>query len=167
MKKLFFFAALVLSVTAMSCKTMKSQKQQDSDLQAIVNDLKNSISDIDVSYLNGNIKIVLAEAIYFKTGSAELSTSAADKLDKIAGVINNYPKTKLDLTGYTDNVGTTSDNIKLSMDRANSVKNYLESRQVKAKRITTFGNGESAPVASNATAEGRGLNRRVEFVIHY
>jgi OOP family OmpA-OmpF porin len=83
-------------------------------------------------------------------------------LEKVANFLKEYPKTTAELEGHTDSVGTDGYNMKLSERRAASVKKYLvEKFNIDAARITTVGYGESKPVASNDTAEGRQMNRRV------
>jgi outer membrane protein OmpA-like peptidoglycan-associated protein len=73
------------------------------------------------------------------------------------------PDMKVTIEGYTDNIGSESYNQKLSEKRANTVKNYLTSKGIDSGRITVSGKGESNPVADNGTADGRAMNRRIEF----
>ncbi len=85
--------------------------------------------------------------------------------------LNNVAKTlvqknfSLKLAGHTDNIGSASSNIKLSKDRAESVKAYLVSQGANASRIEATGYGAAQPIASNKTADGRQQNRRVEFTL--
>ena len=72
----------------------------------------------------------------------------------------------LKLAGYTDNVGPTNVNLKLSQDRAQAVKSYLVSKGVSPSRIEATGYGRENPIASNSTPEGRKQNRRVEFELY-
>ena len=69
------------------------------------------------------------------------------------------------IQGHTDNVGSNEANLKLSQDRAESVRTYLISKKLPANRVTSVGFGESRPLASNDTEDGKAQNRRVEFVI--
>ncbi len=71
----------------------------------------------------------------------------------------------LKLAGHTDNVGSDNANLKLSKDRAESVKNYLVSKGANPSRIEATGYGETQPIATNKTAAGRQKNRRVEFTL--
>lgn len=167
MKKLLFIAVAFIALGITSCKSTMTQKQKDEDLNAIMNELKNKLPGTDISYLDGRVKIILGELVYFKVGSAEINNASANNLDALADVLKKYPRTSVDLNGYTDNTGTKAINDKLSIDRANSVKSYLEGRDVKARRMLTNGYSDSNPVASNETAEGRQQNRRVEFLIYY
>lgn len=167
MKNLLFILAAAVTIGMMSCKATMSQKQKDADLNAIYAELKNKLPGSDISYADGRVKIILGELVYFKVGSAEINNSSAANLDALADVLQKYPRTSVDLNGFTDNTGTKAINDKLSVDRANSVKSYLEGRGVKARRMLTNGFGETNPVATNETAEGKQQNRRVEFVIYY
>ena len=81
----------------------------------------------------------------------------------MANVFQKYPDTTLSVEGHTDSIGTAAYNQSLSRRRARSVASYLEDIGVRSSRIETVGYGESQPVASNNTAEGRQLNRRVEI----
>lgn len=74
-------------------------------------------------------------------------------------------KTMIEINGYTDNIGSEGDNLKLSEDRARAVFDYLADKGIHQKRMSFKGWGESNPLADNETEEGRKINRRVEVVI--
>lgn len=101
----------------------------------------------------------------FAVNSAQIQPGFHSTMDKIAKIVNKYGKTHLTLVGYTDSTGSAAYNKKLSERRANSVLSYLHSRKVIPQRLSAFGMGEEKPRASNATAAGRALNRRVEIII--
>ena len=84
-------------------------------------------------------------------------------LDSVALVLKEFDKTLIDVEGHTDSDGSDEYNQQLSMQRANSVGNYLQSQGVNSQRIVALGAGESRPIASNATADGKQQNRRVEL----
>jgi len=86
-------------------------------------------------------------------------------MDKIANILTHYGKTQLTISGYTDNVGTEQYNLRLSERRAKAVNDYLANKGVLLQRLAFVGRGEAAPRASNATEEGRRLNRRVEILV--
>ena len=86
-------------------------------------------------------------------------------MDQVSGTLNRYPQSYLDVIGHTDSTGSDAYNQSLSERRAGSVSNYLRSRGVIPERIAAYGVGETQPIASNATAEGRQQNRRVELRI--
>jgi outer membrane protein OmpA-like peptidoglycan-associated protein len=104
-------------------------------------------------------------AIYFKTGSAELDQKSEPLLDAGADIAKRCASVRFEVNGYTDNVGNRRYNQGLSEDRAKSVVQYLVGKGVDAKRIRSAGFGESHPVASNRSEEGRGKNRRIEFKV--
>lgn len=110
------------------------------------------------------------ENVNFAYDKSELTDYAKGILDNAAGVIgglvDKYPKLKVDVSGHTDWVGTDGYNQALSERRANTVKQYLTGKGVDAKRINTFSYGESKPVAPNDTDEGRAINRRAEIRTH-
>jgi len=104
--------------------------------------------------------------VYFATAERFLNPSSQLTLDKLANVIREYPDTYIFVEGHTDNVGSLALNLKLSQDRANAVTRYLDyNKGVNIGRITTSWFGESQPVYSNATADGRAKNRRVNITI--
>jgi len=106
------------------------------------------------------------ENIEFKTGSNVLTGSSSVILEQVANILNNNTVwTKLTVAGHTDNVGSETSNLKLSQARALSVKKYLVSKGVPTSKIVTTGWGETDPIATNDTPEGRQKNRRVEFEI--
>ena len=101
----------------------------------------------------------------FDVSDGELSTAAADILDRVVVAMRRYPLPAADIVGHTDSVGSTTANQELSESRANSVQDYLTEAGVVADRLTATGEGESVPVADNDTDEGRAQNRRVDFVV--
>ena len=102
--------------------------------------------------------------ILFKTNSAVLEDGTQPVLDPIIDYLKSYPGVSVMISGHTDSIGTTTNNYNLSVARAIAVKKYLIDHQIQASRISTEGFGETKPVKSNQTEEGRALNRRVEFV---
>ncbi|HEY3493382.1 MAG TPA: OmpA family protein, partial [Polyangiaceae bacterium] len=110
--------------------------------------------------------ITLDGSVLFVSGKAELLPIAQKKLDDVAKALNDIDEQqKIVIEGHTDSNGNDDSNLRLSQQRADSVKNYLVSRGVKADRVQSVGKGEAQPVATNETAEGRANNRRVEIVV--
>src|SRR5215475_8659479 len=105
--------------------------------------------------------------VLFDTGRASLKPGAREKLSKLAGILVAYPgQLTLEIEGHTDSVGSDEMNNKLSQSRAQSVSDYLSTAGVKSERVRAVrGFGKSKPIASNNTAAGRQMNRRVEIVI--
>jgi outer membrane protein OmpA-like peptidoglycan-associated protein len=120
---------------------------------------------VSVTRNGDNIILNMPGNITFATDSSNISADFYKVLDSVALVIKEFEKTYVDVVGYTDSTGAESYNQKLSEARASSVARYLESQGVLAARIVSSGMGESNPIASNDTAEGRSLNRRVEIVL--
>ena len=104
-----------------------------------------------------------AQNIQFEFNSSVLRTSSYASLDKVSSTMRADNNMKLQLDGHASEEGTEEYNMQLSIDRANAVKTYLVNSGVDAKRIMTNGYGETRPIASNATEQGRVANRRVEF----
>jgi OOP family OmpA-OmpF porin len=105
----------------------------------------------------------ILEGVNFRTGSAELTEDSYSKLDEVYEQLNKYSDRKYEIAGHTDNTATDKINIKLSLDRANAVREYLVNRGVEGSRLVAKGYGSSRPKADNKTAAGRGINRRIEF----
>jgi len=103
--------------------------------------------------------------VLFETGKYALSQDAQLKLAKLAGIIQAHPGLNLAIEGHTDTTGTPEFNMKLSQQRADAVRNFLTSQDLSADTITAMGLGQDNPVADNATAAGRKLNRRVEIIV--
>jgi outer membrane protein OmpA-like peptidoglycan-associated protein len=111
------------------------------------------------------IKITFDSGILFDVDKATLKPEAQANLDKMAAILNKYPDTNILIEGHTDATGSEEHNLDLSRNRAQSVSNYIEGLGVNPARFTTMGYGESQPVATNDTDDGRQQNRRVELFI--
>lgn len=105
--------------------------------------------------------------LLFANGKAVIDNASFPDLDNLVTILNNDPDLKLTVSGYTDSRGSAANNLKLSQDRAQAVKDYLVKKGVEANRITAQGFGETQPIATNDTAEGRRKNRRVELSLSY
>ncbi|MFH5833449.1 OmpA family protein [Halalkalibaculum sp. DA3122] len=108
----------------------------------------------------------IANNLQFDSNSSTLAQSSYDDLIRLAEMMLEDSALRLIIRGHTDNVGDDNQNLKLSVDRANAVKDYLVSQGVESSRIFAFGYGETRPVASNETEEGRRQNRRVELELY-
>lgn len=109
--------------------------------------------------------IVSMTGLLFQTGKAELLPPVREKLARVAGILLGHPGLKLDIEGHTDSVGKDDMNQTLSEKRAAAVRDYLASQGVPADVMVSRGFGETKPVASNDTTEGKAENRRVEIVV--
>ena len=103
--------------------------------------------------------------VLFETGKYNLSTDAQLKLAKLSGIIQAHPGLNLTIEGHTDTTGSEEYNLKLSQQRADTVRQFLISQGLSADAITSKGLGQDNPIADNATAAGRKLNRRVEIIV--
>lgn len=125
-----------------------------------------AIPGAEVKRVGEGIQLVLNEnAVRFDTNKSSLTAAAKTNLDKLVAVFNEYPDTDITIFGYTDSTGPADYNLKLSGDRAASVKNYLVSKGISSSRFTIQGMGIADPIADNGTVDGRAQNRRVEFAI--
>ncbi|MDQ6762102.1 MAG: OmpA family protein, partial [Bacteroidota bacterium] len=121
-------------------------------------------ADIPLQPIEVNASIVLKN-VFFDTKKSELKPESISELDNVVRLLNENPNLKIQISGYTDNVGKPEDNLKLSTGRAVAVVNYLLNKSVRNERLTFKGYGEKNPVADNSTEEGRALNRRTELKV--
>ncbi|WP_091141558.1 OmpA family protein [Flavobacterium caeni] len=129
-------------------------------------EIDQALPGADVVRVGEGIKLTLGEnAVRFDTNRSTLTPTAKANLDKLVKVFNDYPDTDIVIYGYTDNTGTPEYNLKLSGERAASVRTYLSGKGLKSTRFQTTGLGIADPIATNDTPEGRSQNRRVEFAI--
>jgi outer membrane protein OmpA-like peptidoglycan-associated protein len=118
--------------------------------------------DAPLQKMNSGATIVL-ENIFFKTNSANLESESFIELTKLTELLVKNETLRIRIEGHTDSDGDEAANLKLSQARALSVKTYLESKGIVASRIESEGYGESQPIESNATPEGKAKNRRTVF----
>src|SRR6185369_9664193 len=109
--------------------------------------------------------IVNMSDVLFDTAQYSLKPGAREKLAKISGIVLAHPGLRITVEGHTDSVGGDEYNMKLSENRANSVRSYLVSQGLNSESVTAHGFGKTRPVADNQTAAGRQQNRRVELVV--
>jgi OmpA-OmpF porin, OOP family len=105
------------------------------------------------------------DRLNFLSGTTQLTDDSAPTVTALASILKAYPNAAITLVGHTDNTGDAETNRKLSLDRANAVRDQLVSAGVDSARISTDGYGQDRPVASNDTEEGRAKNRRTELTI--
>ncbi len=120
--------------------------------------------DIRLKSAHSGVKIILNN-IFFDSGKSELKNESETELLKLIKLLATNPSIKIEISGYTDNIGEESANLILSEMRAKNVMNYLISRGISNKRIVSKGYGSSQAVSTNDNEEGRQLNRRTEFKI--
>lgn len=108
---------------------------------------------------------IILKNIFYESNSYVLKDLSKTELNKLAVLLKENTNMKIEISGYTDNVGSDSDNLKLSENRAKSVVQYLTEAGISSSRLTYKGFGEAQPIADNSTEEGRALNRRTEFKV--
>ncbi|MCP4520423.1 MAG: OmpA family protein [Cytophagales bacterium] len=123
-------------------------------------------SGVSVKYsIKMKFKEIFLLDIHFKSNDYQLSAKDKQSLNKFVKQLKTNPTMVVELAAHTDNVGNDDANMTLSQNRANSVKKYLISQGIEAKRLVAKGYGEKAPVVSNSTEKGRAQNRRTEVRI--
>ncbi|MBK4215500.1 OmpA family protein [Paracoccus caeni] len=129
--------------------------------------LQQSLSNPNIQVVNHGsyLQVVLPEGILFATDSAAVSGVAQNDLYAVARNLNQYPNSRVEVVGHTDNTGSAAHNQDLSQRRAQSVANILAAAGVQSGRLAATGRGFNQPIASNDTASGRAQNRRVEILI--
>ena len=103
--------------------------------------------------------------VHFDVGKATLRPESFKALEDLLGYMQNKNGVRIEIGGHTDNVGKDADNLKLSQQRAETIRNYLIRKGITASRVEAKGYGATEPVAGNETEEGRQLNRRTEIKI--
>ena len=140
-----------------------SKKMQD---QKVAMERATMGTGVAVSQTADNrLKLDIPSDISFATGRSDVNSNFAPILNQFASSLNQNPVTTVTIVGHTDNTGSDATNNPLSMDRANSTRNYLAARGVANNRIATDGRGEREPIADNNTNDGRTKNRRVEIYV--
>ena len=120
--------------------------------------------DIALQPIELNASVTLKN-IQFTTNSYQLEPVSSIELDKMVQLLNDNPTVRLQINGHTDNTGAAATNLTLSSNRAKAVTDYLISKGITAKRLSSKGFGQTKPVAGNETEEGKAKNRRTEFVV--
>ncbi|MFO1260624.1 MAG: OmpA family protein [Sphingomonadaceae bacterium] len=126
---------------------------------------KTAGTGVDVVRDGDNLLLRMPSGITFAYDSDAVQPQFQPTLNEVASVLTQYPKTYIDIYGHTDADGSEAYNQGLSERRATSVQNYLAAKGVQSVRMATKGYGETQPIASNETAEGKAQNRRVEIKI--
>ena len=120
---------------------------------------------IEVDRRGDDIVLNMPSSVTFGFDSSELTMSARNALNDVASILTQYTDTRVNIAGHTDSTGNADYNQRLSERRAESVGNYLAQAGVSRNRLYMTGYGQTQPVASNATEEGRAQNRRVEITL--
>lgn len=141
---------------------MSQQQARDAELRA--NQLEAQLNELNAKKTERGLVITLGDVL-FDTNQAQLKSGGTRSLQKLAGFLKQYPQRSAQVEGYTDSTGSADYNRELSDRRANAVRRSLMDMGIGGDRITTHGYGKESPVASNDTASGRQMNRRVEIIL--
>jgi outer membrane protein OmpA-like peptidoglycan-associated protein len=129
-------------------------------------ELQQDLENARVERIGEGIKVTFDSGILFDFDKSTLRPASQEQIRKFAEALKKYEDTEIFVAGHTDATGTEDYNLTLSRQRAESVANYLEGLGVSRTRFTISGLGETQPIATNNTAEGQQLNRRVEVAIY-
>ncbi|HOF61098.1 MAG TPA: OmpA family protein [Candidatus Latescibacteria bacterium] len=167
--------AAALSVIAAGCcglNTAPGTARPASDATAVnaymdqqVGEMRGDLENAQVQREGQRIKVTFGSGVLFGTGSAELTPAARENISRLAGILKRYPNTNVSVEGHTDSDGAEDFNQALSERRANAVAQALRDEGVAGSRIRTVGFGETQPIATNDTPEGKAANRRVEIIV--
>lgn len=113
--------------------------------------------------LQTEFNALASTTILFESGSDVLTTESLRTIESMAALFAEYPDTDIEIDGHTDSSGIASNNLNLSQQRANAVRDYLIKLGISANRLSAYGFGDGVPIADNSTSAGRKLNRRIEF----
>ncbi|NJO03513.1 MAG: OmpA family protein [Bacteroidia bacterium] len=144
-----------VSVEEIQVQPIPDKQPPDEDPPVIVSDW---------GHLRAGKRIILKNVL-FEFDRANLLPSSLPELDELGRFLRQYPSLKVSIIGHTDSIGTEADNRLLSLARAQTVTNYLVSQGIESARLSAEGLGESQPLDTNATEDGRQNNRRVELLI--
>jgi len=137
-----------------------SLDQQAADLRASM-----ANNQIQIDNRGDHLLVTMPDGILFATDSAAINASLQADIRALALNLRQYRDSTVDVIGHTDNVGSAEYNQDLSARRANAVAGVILEEGVAPSRVRSYGRGESEPIATNLTPEGRALNRRVEIII--
>ena len=127
-------------------------------------ELQSQIDTLQAEATERGIVLTLGDVL-FATGSADLQGGDDDNLNRLVDFLEEHPERGVMIEGHTDSVGNAQSNQRLSERRADSVRSYLVQRGIARDRLSTSGQGQDRPVASNESDSGRQQNRRVEVII--
>jgi chemotaxis protein MotB len=170
-KQIFIALMMLVLGSLVGCVTQSSYNNLDRAYSQLQQAYQGD--EVEIRQLQGELRITIKDKILFPEGGFNLNAKADQVLAKMAPTLSGFKNTKVVVKGYTDNVPVGADmhkygirtNLDLSSKRADNVVDYLIKKGVSQSLISAQGMGESNPVASNATAEGRAQNRRIEITL--
>ena len=176
-EKMFLFKRVSLAVSVLligmlsACVTQQTYNSLDQAYSQLQQAYQGD--EVEIRQLQGELKITIKDKILFPEGGFKLNAKADQVLAKMAPTLTGFKNTKVVVRGYTDNVSIgpglrregISTNLDLSSRRADNVVDYLVRKGVDQNLISAQGLGETNPVASNSTPDGRAQNRRIEVIL--
>ncbi len=147
-KKVLFFVVFMFGILFGGC-AMNQPEQKD----------------IEVTQTSRGALLTISERLLFDFGKSTVKPEADEVLSKIADIVNTKTKKDISIEGHTDSIGSSETNKKLSIARAQTIKNILISKGVASSRIHIVGYGATRPKADNSSEDGRRLNRRTEIYL--
>ena len=129
-------------------------------------ELQQNIPGATIQRVGEGITVTFPSGILFPFNSTEILPAGKSNLQQLANSLGEYPNSDVLVVGHTDSVGTDAYNLDLSQRRSQAASAYLQSLGVPSSRLQTVGKGESEPIQSNDTEDGRARNRRVEIAIY-
>ena len=150
---------------AQAARAHQQTQQATDQTEQMRERLKEQLNQVLATTETARGLIVNMSDVLFDFNKYTLKPDAREKLAKVSGILLSYPGLKLQVEGYTDNIGTDEYNQKLSEQRADTVSGYLVTQGVAQTNISAAGYGKSDPVADNSTNDGRAQNRRVQLVV--
>jgi chemotaxis protein MotB len=176
-EKMFLFKRVSLAVSVLligmlsACVTQQTYNSLDQAYSQLQQAYQGD--EVEIRQLQGELKITIKDKILFPEGGFKLNAKADQVLAKMAPTLTGFKNTKVVVRGYTDNVSIgpelrregISTNLDLSSRRADNVVDYLVRKGVDQNLISAQGLGETNPVASNSTPDGRAQNRRIEIIL--
>ena len=120
---------------------------------------------VQVKEVQGQIDLIIPNKIAFGNNQTKIQNGFQDPLSAVAKLLKEYDQTMVQIIGYTDDAGSVLANQQSSQQRADAIADFLREQEVASERIITDGAGADNPIANNATAAGRALNRRVEITL--
>ncbi|PSL48324.1 outer membrane protein OmpA-like peptidoglycan-associated protein [Chitinophaga niastensis] len=160
------YAVIAIAFMA-SCASSKKSTSQHAYMNEQYKELKNILNEADVSIIKDSLKVIFPNNVLFASSSDQLNDKIKPTFEHFADVLNKYNKTKILITGHTDNTGAADYNRELSEKRATAAKQMLNTDKVSNDRMFTWGLADRDPIDTNDTEAGKAKNRRVEFVILY
>lgn len=151
---------LLIAILAVACNTTKK------GLKDPYKDLKSQLTLAKVTLKGDTIRVVYPEVGMFDFGKSELRADARPAFNSFTAVLKKYSNLRVNIAGYTDNVGPDNVNYDLSKRRAETAYQLFKNNGIDASRMTTSGRGPENPIMSNDSELGRATNRRVEFLLY-